>query len=62
MPEFKSEFDRLFKQWERSQKESMSRLNKKDPLAEFEKLFKKWKAVKNNIKKLTRWHEKDREF
>lgn len=48
-PEFKNEFERLLRQWERSQKESLSRLNKKDPLAEFENLFKKWKQIKNNI-------------
>ena len=41
-PEFLHEYERLLKQWERSQKEAMSRPSKVDPLAEFERLFKLW--------------------
>jgi len=54
-PEFLNEYERLLRQWERSQKEALSRPSKVDPLAEFERLFKLWQTTQNKIRQQTYW-------
>ena len=61
-PEFLHEYERLLKQWERSQKEAMSRPSKVDPLAEFERLFKLWQRTQNKIRQQTYWQEVEDKF
>ena len=62
-PELLSEYQRLQRELNRSQKEVLGRQSyRKDPLAEFERLYKLWTRTEKKIKQQTFPHEKEMEF